>query len=69
MSVLLISGERMDVVVEAVHKSGGYWVNVRGSNACDGLTAHGMLLYSGFNYTSLLEQGPGGKVIFFYNLL
>ncbi|XP_013180397.1 PREDICTED: laccase-2-like isoform X1 [Papilio xuthus] len=61
--VMLYPGERMDVVVEAVHKSGGYWVNVRGGNECEGLTAHGMLLYSGFNYTSLLDQGPGGKTL------
>ncbi|KPJ06233.1 Laccase-2 [Papilio machaon] len=66
--VMLYPGERMDVVVEAVHKSGGYWVNVRGNNECEGLAAHGMLLYSGFNYTSLLEQGPGGKVNSFDNL-
>ncbi|XP_068629840.1 uncharacterized protein [Battus philenor] len=56
--VLLYPGERVDVVIEAARESGGYWVNVRGSNLCEGLSAHGMFLYSGFNYTSLLQEGP-----------
>ncbi|CAK1581693.1 unnamed protein product [Parnassius mnemosyne] len=56
--VLLYPGERMDVVVNAARKNGGYWVNVYGLGICEGLIAHGMFLYSGFNYTSLLHQGP-----------
>ncbi|CAH2073524.1 unnamed protein product, partial [Iphiclides podalirius] len=57
-SVLLYPGERMDVIVEAAREGGGYWLNVRGFDACEGLSCHGMLIYSGFNYTSLLEQDP-----------
>ncbi|XP_023948181.2 uncharacterized protein LOC112053114 [Bicyclus anynana] len=57
-AVRLYPGERMDVVVRTDQESGGYWVRVSGEGVCDGLSAHAMLLYSGFNYTNMLEQGP-----------
>ncbi|XP_039747441.1 L-ascorbate oxidase-like [Pararge aegeria] len=57
-AVRLYPGERMDVVVRTDQQSGGYWVRVSGEGVCEGLSAHAMLLYSGFNYTTMLEQGP-----------
>ncbi|KAG6448378.1 hypothetical protein O3G_MSEX005450 [Manduca sexta] len=53
-NVQLYPGERMDVVVRMSQSSGGYWVRARGADSCAGLTATAMLLYSGFNYTSML---------------
>uniref|UniRef100_A0A1E1WDK1 Plastocyanin-like domain-containing protein n=1 Tax=Pectinophora gossypiella TaxID=13191 RepID=A0A1E1WDK1_PECGO len=49
------SGERMDVVVRAAEESGGYWVRAQGSAACAGVSAAAMFLYSGFNYTAMLD--------------
>lgn len=46
----------MDVVVRATQESGGYWVRARGNGACAGVTANAMLIYSGFNYTSMLQE-------------
>lgn len=46
----------MDVVVRASQESGGYWVRVQGTGACAALTTSAMLLYSGFNYTSMLQK-------------
>lgn len=46
----------MDLVVRASQPSGGYLVRVRGDGACSGLDASSMLIYSGFNYTSMLLQ-------------
>ncbi|XP_050344676.1 uncharacterized protein LOC126769838 [Nymphalis io] len=57
-AVKLYPGERMDVVVKADQQSGGYWIGVTGEGYCEGLKAHAMLLYSGFNYTSMLTQEP-----------
>ncbi|KAL0894088.1 hypothetical protein ABMA27_014134 [Loxostege sticticalis] len=56
-SVQIYPGERMDVVVRASQETGGYWVKARGLGACAGLRADAMLIYSGFNYTSMLQQG------------
>ncbi|XP_045781984.1 laccase-2-like isoform X1 [Maniola jurtina] len=61
-AVRLYPGERMDVVVRANQRSGGYWIRVSGEGVCDGLNAYAMLLYSGFNYTNLLEQGPTAEL-------
>jgi hypothetical protein len=47
----------MDVVVRASHETGGYWVTASAGGACAGISANAMLLYSGFNYTSMLQQG------------
>lgn len=47
----------MDVVVRASGDKGGYWINMRGDGSCAGLSAHGMFLYSGYNYTSMLAAG------------
>ncbi|KOB79192.1 Laccase-25 [Operophtera brumata] len=57
-SVQLYPGERMDVVVRASQESGGYWVRVQGTGAgaCATVSANAMLLYSGFNYTSMLQE-------------
>lgn len=55
-SIELYPGERMDVVVRASQEGGGYWIRAHGRNTCSGLTATGMLIYSGFNYTSMLEE-------------
>ncbi|XP_026724639.1 laccase-2-like [Trichoplusia ni] len=55
-NVELYPGERMDVVVRATQESGGYWVRARGNGACAGVTANAMLIYSGFNYTSMLQE-------------
>lgn len=46
----------MDVVVRATQESSGYWVRVQGSGACAAVSAKAMLLYSGFNYTSMLLE-------------
>lgn len=46
----------MDVVVRASHESGGYWVEARGTGPCAGVHARAMFLYSGFNYTSMLNE-------------
>lgn len=54
-NVFVFPGERMDVVVRASQESGGYWIRVQGSGACKAVTASAMLLYSGFNYTSMLQ--------------
>lgn len=43
----------MDVVVRAVQSPGGYWVRVLGQDKCSGLEAKAMLIYNGFNYTSM----------------
>ncbi|KAM3963142.1 uncharacterized protein ACR2FA_002903 [Aphomia sociella] len=56
-SVQLYPGERMDVVVRATQKNGGYWLKVHGIGVCAGLTTDAMLIYSGFNYTSMLQDG------------
>ncbi|CAK1545224.1 unnamed protein product [Leptosia nina] len=56
--VRLYPGERMDVAVRADQPSAGYWLQVKGEEACDGLKARSMFLYSGFNYTSMLEDIP-----------
>ncbi|XP_063821940.1 uncharacterized protein LOC135071964 [Ostrinia nubilalis] len=56
-TVLIYPGERMDVVVRASQETGGYWVRARGTGVCAGLVADAMLIYSGFNYTSMLHQG------------
>ncbi|CAH0406370.1 unnamed protein product [Chilo suppressalis] len=56
-TVKLYPGERMDVVVRASQESGGYWIKVNAGGACAGVSANAMLLYSGFNYTSMLQQG------------
>ena len=58
----LFTGERLDVVVRMDQPTGGYWVEVSGEGPCEGIRAHAMLLYSGFNYTSMMEEGA---VIFF----
>lgn len=47
----------MDVVVRASQPAAGYWVEVRAAGACAGLAARAMLIYSGFNYTSMLQSG------------
>ncbi|CAH0721837.1 unnamed protein product, partial [Brenthis ino] len=57
-AVKIYPGERMDVVIRMNQQSGGHWVRVSGEGSCEGRTAHAMLLYSGFNYTSMMEQGP-----------
>ncbi|XP_032514057.2 uncharacterized protein LOC116767710 [Danaus plexippus] len=54
----LYPGERIDVVLRADQPSGGYWLQISGEGACETLKTHIMLIYSGFNYTSMLEQGP-----------
>ncbi|XP_072943842.1 uncharacterized protein [Epargyreus clarus] len=59
--VLLYPGERMDVVVRADQEAGGYWVRVHGRDKCSGLSASAMLLYSGFNYTAMLDEEPKTK--------
>ncbi|XP_031768453.1 uncharacterized protein LOC113517565 [Galleria mellonella] len=55
-SVQLYPGERMDVVVRASQENGGYWLKVHGIEVCAGLTTDAMLIYSGFNYTSMLQN-------------
>ncbi|XP_075969820.1 uncharacterized protein LOC142972506 [Anticarsia gemmatalis] len=55
-NVELYPGERMDVVVRASQEGGGYWIRAHGRGACADLTANAMLLYSGFNYTSMLQE-------------
>ncbi|KAL4714587.1 hypothetical protein ACJJTC_006633 [Scirpophaga incertulas] len=56
-NVVLHPGERMDVVVRASQQTGGYWATASAGGACAGITANAMLVYSGFNYTSMLHQG------------
>ncbi|XP_053625627.1 uncharacterized protein LOC128683739 [Plodia interpunctella] len=56
-TVQLYPGERMDVVVRATQEVGGYWINVRSTGACAGLSARSMMIYSGFNYTAMLHNG------------
>lgn len=56
-SVKLYPGERMDVVIKASQETGGYWMRVRAGGSCAGVSTTAMLLYSGFNYTSMLQQG------------
>ena len=46
----------MDVVVRALEEGGGYWVRTHGTGACAGLVANAMLIYSGFNYTAMLQE-------------
>ncbi|KAH9637876.1 hypothetical protein HF086_013362 [Spodoptera exigua] len=55
-NVELHPGERMDAVVRASEEGGGYWVRVHGAGPCTGLGANAMLIYSGFNYTAMLEE-------------
>ncbi|XP_059057139.1 uncharacterized protein LOC131850794 [Achroia grisella] len=55
-SVQLYPGERMDVVVRASQENGGYWLKVHGIGACAGLATDAMLIYSGFNYTTMLQN-------------
>ncbi|CAB3242501.1 unnamed protein product [Arctia plantaginis] len=55
-SVELYPGERMDVVVRASQEGGGYWIRAQGRGACAGISANAMLIYSGFNYTSMLQE-------------
>ncbi|KAJ8725800.1 hypothetical protein PYW08_003983 [Mythimna loreyi] len=55
--VELYPGERMDVVVRASEATvRGYWIRVHGAGSCAGLVANAMLIYSGFNYTAMLEE-------------
>ncbi|CAG4911775.1 unnamed protein product [Colias eurytheme] len=61
-AVKLYPGERMDVVVRADQSSGGYWLIVKGESACDSLKARSMFIYSGFNYTSMLENVPNTEL-------
>lgn len=46
----------MDVVVRASQEGGGYWIRARGRGACAGISVNAMLIYSGFNYTSMLQE-------------
>ncbi|XP_041977643.1 laccase-1-like [Aricia agestis] len=62
-AVKLYPGERMDVVVRADQSTGGYWIRVAGENGCSGLDTYGMLLYSGYNYTIMFEEGPAHNLI------
>ncbi|PZC81713.1 hypothetical protein B5X24_HaOG212157 [Helicoverpa armigera] len=55
-NVELYPGERMDVVVRASEEGGGYWIMTHGIGACAGLAANAMLIYSGFNYTAMLQE-------------
>lgn len=48
----------MDVVIRTDQESGGYWIRFSGEGLCKGLNTYAMLLYSGFNYTSMLIDGP-----------
>ncbi|XP_037869374.1 uncharacterized protein LOC101739043 isoform X2 [Bombyx mori] len=54
--VQLYPGERMDVVVRADQPSNGYWIRISGQGVCGGLSSKSMLIYSGFNYTSMLQN-------------
>ncbi|XP_045445904.1 L-ascorbate oxidase-like [Melitaea cinxia] len=63
-AVKIYPGERMDVVIRADQESGGYWVRVSGEGLCKGLNTYAMLLYSGFNYTSMLLDGPDADTEF-----
>ncbi|KAJ8722548.1 hypothetical protein PYW07_003728 [Mythimna separata] len=61
--VELYPGERMDVVVRASEATvRGYWIRVHGTGACAGLVANAMLIYSGFNYTAMLEENQNDYI-------
>ncbi|GBP55348.1 hypothetical protein EVAR_31868_1 [Eumeta japonica] len=44
----------MDVVVKSNKKPQAYWFHVDGLEECDGLQSKVMVVYTGFNYTSML---------------
>ncbi|VVC95323.1 unnamed protein product [Leptidea sinapis] len=60
-AVKLYPGERMDVVVRADRHRSGYWLQVKGEGVCAQLSARAMFIYSGFNYTSLIDYQPNSK--------